>query len=179
MTNSQTPSLIKAKPLRLLHIPLAFSSVETRIRGFNGMGFLESFIDPVDLLFLYCENRPFWEEPAFSVFNDFVDPFKEGNWYKEWESDIVKAVDERTLKGEGVSHLTHEKLLYCEAFFNGNMLFLAEREEKQHESFHDFYGKLLSLFALHMQCSIYQEYQIFKEFCRIDPILFIERQTKE
>lgn len=174
-----TESLIKAKPLRLLYIPLAFSSVETRIRGFNGMVFLESFIDPVDLLFLYRENRCFWEEPAFHMFSQFIDPFKEGSWAESWAEDIRKAVEERTLKNLPVSDLTHDRLLFCEVFFNGNMLFLAERETQQHESFHEFYEAILDKMAEQMQCSVYQLYNIFAEFCRIDPILFVERKPTE
>ena len=173
-----TESLIKAKPLRLLYIPLAFSSVETRIRGFNGMVFLESFIDPVDLLFLYRENRCFWEEPAFAMFSQFIDPFKEGDWSKQWATDIQKAVEERTLKGQRVSDLTHDKLLFCEVYFNGNMLFFAERETPQHENFHAFYEAILDKMAEHMQCSVYQEYDIFAEYCRLDPIVFIERKAQ-
>lgn len=174
-----TESLIKARPLRLLYIPLAFSSVETKLRGFNGMGFLETFINPVDLLFLYRENRAFWEEPNFSVFNQFIDPFKEGDWHQRWADDIQQAVDERALKGLAVSQLTHADLLRCEVYFNGNMLFLAERETQQHESFHAFYGDIVRKMALIVQCEVYQQYEIFKEFCRIDSIVVIDRSTQK
>lgn len=172
-------SLIPARPLRLLYIPLAFSSVETKLRGFNGMGFLESFVDPVDLLFLYRENRAFWEEPNFSVFNQFVDPFKEGDWHIRWADDIQQTVDERQLQNLAVSSLTHRDLLYCEVYFNGNMLFLVQREQQQHESFHDFYGAIIRKMALIVQCEIYQAYDIFKEYCRIDPIVVIDRPTQK
>lgn len=173
-----TESLIKAKPLRLLYIPLAFSSVETKVRGFNGMGFLESFISPLDLLFLYRENRAFWEEPNFEVFKQFVDPFLEGDWHVRWAEDIRQAREERTIKNLAVSQLTHKDLLNCEVKFNGNMLFLVEREVQQHEDFHAFYREILRQMALVLQCEIYQQYDIFKEFCRIDSIVVVDR-TKQ
>lgn len=172
-------SLITARPLRLLYIPLAFSSVETKLRGFNGMTFLESFIDPIDLLFLYRENRAFWEEPNFSMFNQFVDPFKEGDWHIRWADDIQQAVDERLIQNLTVSSLKHADLLNCEVYFNGNMLFLVQRETQQHESFHAFYGAVIRKMALIVQCEIYQEYDIFKEFCRIDPIVVIDRTAQK
>ena len=58
------------------------------------------------------------------------------------------------------------------------MLFLAEREVQQHEDFHAFYREILRQMALVLQCEIYQQYDIFKEFCRIDSIVVVDR-TKQ